>query len=108
MEQAQVAAMVKRDLQEKRLKIRGAYDMMLNLSLSLYSLTLARWMNPTLYDMAWKIIRLSLTDERTSSGALDEDSYQALSSVSYEDPLPPLPPSPFLLDESPDESLKND
>jgi hypothetical protein len=65
--------------------------MMQNLSLSIYSLTIARWTNPTLYDMAWKIIHLSNINEQTCSGVLDAESYQVIPSENYEDPQPPIP-----------------
>lgn len=108
VERVELSMMVKEDLRLEWSKIKGVYDMMRGLSLSLYSLTIARWTNPTLYAMAWRIISLSLTDERMSSGALDGESYQAVNSAIHEDPLPPLPPSPppFVLDDSPGESLK--
>jgi len=94
IENMEIAAMVKRDLQEKRQKIKGVYDMIQNLSLSIYTLTIARWTNPILYDMAWKILYLSNTQEQRCYGVQERESYQVIPSENSEDPLPPIPMPP--------------
>jgi hypothetical protein len=79
---------LRQELQKEKSKTKGVFATIQGLSLSLYCLTIAKWINPPLYDMAWKILSLS-TRETTSSGVLERDLLPEMSSGWTEDPKPP-------------------
>lgn len=80
---------MRQELQKEKMKTRGVVDTIQALSLSLYSLTIAKWINPTLYDMAWKILNLSNTPEPICSGVLERELYEDVNSEWTEDPKAP-------------------
>jgi hypothetical protein len=80
---------LREQLQREKSKIKGAFATMQGLLLSLYCLTIAKWINPPLYDMAWRIANLSNTPERICSGVLERESSQEANSEWTEDPKAP-------------------
>jgi hypothetical protein len=79
---------IRQELEKEKLRTRGVFATMQGLLLSLYSLTIAKWINPPLYAMAWKIVSLSNL-ERTQSTFLEEESSLETKSEWTEDPTPP-------------------